>query len=212
MAALIFYTDYDYCIYERLLETYKYVLPQEIINKVYEFRNWKDRQAFLLGKLIIWKGLKYNNYGDDCLFTLQKNSYGKPFIDQKVFFNLSHSGQYVICAFHKKEIGIDIEEISDTETDEFENIFSDQEKLVLNSSPNPLKTFFRYWTIKESVIKAEGKGFSLPLELINISGEGTVQFGKKKWHVKEIDCFENYCCSIATESELSSFILKKVNL
>lgn len=41
------------------------------------------------------------------------NSNGKPFFISPVkpFFNLSHSGEYVVCAFSKEEIGVDIQRI-----------------------------------------------------------------------------------------------------
>lgn len=211
MSVLVLYTDYSYCMYESLLETYTNFLTQKIKDQVSTYRRWQDRQAFVLGKLLIWKGLKYHQYEDDCLSKLQLNRYGKAYIDSRVFFNLSHSGQYVICAFYKEEIGIDIEKIEQIDLDDFKIIFSEQEMNQLRVSLDPLTDFFRLWTIKESVIKAEGKGLSLPLQLINTSKLGTVQVEKKTWYVKEINLFQNYCCAIATLSEPSSFFFEKVN-
>ncbi len=211
MSVLVLYTDYNYCMYKSLLETYNSFLTQKIKEQVYTFRRWQDRQAFILGKLLIWEGLKHHQYDQDCLSNLQINSYGKPYIDSSVFFNLSHSGQYVICAFYKEEIGIDIEKIERVEIDDFKTIFSDQELNHLRISLTPLADFFRSWTIKESVIKADGQGLSLPLQLINTSEEGIVQLGKKTWYVKEVNLFQNYCCSIATLTEPTSFLFKKID-
>lgn len=211
MSVLVLYTDYSYCMYESLLETYTTFLTQKIKDQVYTFRRWQDRQAFVLGKLLIWKGLKQHHYEEDCLSKLQLNRYGKPYVDSSVYFNLSHSGQYVICAFYKEEIGIDIEKIEHLEIDDFKTIFSEQELDQLRVSVSPLTEFFRFWTIKESIIKAEGKGLSLPLQLINTSEVGIVRLGKNNWYVNEVNLFQNYCCSIATLSEPSSFFFEKVN-
>lgn len=199
MSVTILYSEYSYPIYEDLLDAYKDILPQEIKEKVPKFRRWQDRQAFILGKLLVWKGLKQFNYEDDCLSKLQFNSYGKPFIDQNIFFNLSHSGQIVICAFFKEEIGIDIEEIKEIEIETFGKIFTSEEKDYLKKSCNPTNDFFRFWTIKESVIKAVGKGLSIPLDLINASNTNAIKYDQTTWYIKEFCWFQNYCCSMATK-------------
>jgi 4'-phosphopantetheinyl transferase len=211
MSVTVLFTDYDKCIYEGLLEAHKKILPPRVKKKIFKFRRWQDRQAFILGKLLVWKGLKLHRYEDDCLTKLQTNSYGKPYIDGNVFFNLSHSGQFVVCAFYKEEIGIDIEEISHIDTDEFKHIFTEQEQNLLTTSSNPAKDFFRFWTIKESVIKAEGKGLSIPLQQINASREGLVQLENKSWHLKEINLSQDYCCAVATRKKPSSIIIEKVH-
>lgn len=211
MSALVLYTNEENCLYESLLKAHHTILPKEIKDKAVKFRRWQDRQAFILGRLLIWKGLKHHNYEDDCLAKLQNNRYGKPFIDQDIFFNLSHSGRYVMCAFYKEEIGIDIEEIIPIDIHDFNSSLSEQEKNHVLSSPQPLKAFFRLWTIKESVIKAEGKGLSIPLQQVNASSQGFVQLNAESWHIKEISLFKGYCCSIASRTKLSSLVLEKVN-
>ncbi|QHT69347.1 4'-phosphopantetheinyl transferase superfamily protein [Rhodocytophaga rosea] len=211
MAAVILYTDYTYCIYESLLETYTDILPLPVLKKAATFRNWQDKQAFILGRLLVWKGLKSFQYEDNCLNQLQISSYGKPYIDHQVFFNISHAGRYVICALNSEETGIDIEEIQPIELNDFNAIFCAEEKFQLSKASNPLQQFFKFWTIKESVIKAEGKGLSIPMDQVTISPEGAVSYKEKTWYVKEIDAFQDYCCVIATATQLTSLIVKKVN-
>lgn len=210
MPALVLYTDEENCIDESLLKFYHTILPQNVKDRARRFRRWQDRQAFILGRLLIWQGLQHYKYNDDCLAKLQTNRYGKPYIDQHIFFNLSHSGRYVMCVFHTEEAGIDIEEILPTDIHDFNSFFSEQEKKHIHSAPQPLKAFFRLWTIKESVIKAEGKGLSIPLQELDASRQGIVQLGEKSWHIKEINLFNGYCCSIASRTRLSSLSIEKV--
>ena len=212
MPVIILYSDYSYPIYESLLELYKDILPPKIKEKTLKFRRWQDRQAFIIGKLLVWKGLKQFNYEDNCLSKLQFNRYGKPFIDQNTFFNLSHSGHIVICAFSEEEIGIDIEEIKEIKTENFAKIFTNEEKDSLKKSCNQTKDFFRYWTFKESVIKAIGKGLSIPLDLINTSNTKAVQYEKTTWFLKEFCCFHNYSCSLATKFNDPPVELLKVEI
>lgn len=211
MPALVLYTDEEQCMYESLLKVYHTVLPQNIKDRAFRFRRWQDRQAFILGRLLIWQGLQHYKYDDDCLSRLQANQYGKPYIDGPIYFNLSHSGRYVVCVFSTAETGIDIEEMVPTDIHDFNSFFSEQEKKQIHSAPQPLKAFLRLWTIKESVIKAEGKGLSIPLQQLDTSRQGSVQLEGENWHIKEISLFKGYCCAIASKSTLSSIDLKKVS-
>ena len=208
----ILFTEYDYPIYELFLDIYKDILPNDVKEKAFKFKRWQDRQAFLIGKLLIWKGLTQFNYENDCLTRIQFNSYGKPYIDQNIFFNLSHSGQYVICAFFTEEIGIDIEEIKEIEIDDFNKIFTEGERKCLKNSRNPTNDFFRYWTMKESIIKAEGKGLSIPLDLIDTSNAKYVIHNNTTWYLEEINCFPKYSCSLATKFKNPRTTLEKIDL
>ncbi|MCL0028295.1 hypothetical protein M1M88_01070 [Peptococcaceae bacterium] len=42
-----------------------------------------------------------------------ENDYGKPFLKNTndLYFNVSHSGEWVVCAIHHHPIGIDIEQV-----------------------------------------------------------------------------------------------------
>ena len=84
-------------------------------------------------------------------------------------FNLSNTTGLIACAVaRERELGVDVEwldrrghalEVAD-------RFFSAPELAELRSRPaeRQLDRFFDYWTLKESYIKALGKGLSLPLE------------------------------------------------
>lgn len=211
MPVTVLFTNYHTCVFEGLLETYKNVLPERVVERAFRFSRWQDRQALLLGKLLIWKGLKDHHYDDDCLKMLHFNKYGKPYVDGKVFFNLSHAGRYVVCAFASEEIGIDIEEIRPIEIDDFISIFSVQEINLLRLSKQPQTDFFRIWTLKESVVKADGRGMATPLPLIIPAENGSLQTENMIWHVREISMFPGYCCALACTTHPSSLMLKKID-
>lgn len=101
----------------------------------------------------------------------------------EVYFSLSHSGEYALCAISGSAVGCDIEKISDRDRRTARRVLSEKEYEYYRSlesadgSPNEYlraaqqQFFFKVWTIKESVMKAEGKGFALGLPGIVIDHE-----------------------------------------
>ena len=82
-------------------------------------------------------------------------------------FNISHSGTKVMCAVSDHDIGCDVEQIVDIDMEIAKRFFFAEEyealmKCTCRESRNDL--FFRYWTLKESFMKATGLGFELALD------------------------------------------------
>lgn len=100
------------------------------------------------------------------------NAYGKPYLKTygAIHFNASHSGNWIVCAIDAKPLGIDIEHIKPIDLHIAERFFSVEENKVLEYTANDkkLEYFYDLWTLKESYIKALGKGLSLPLDSFSI--------------------------------------------
>ncbi len=104
----------------------------------------------------------------------ETNAYGRPYISQpkvssNIQFNLSNTAGLVACAVSIDcEIGIDVENITRTvDTDELApSVFAPAEVADFRGArlEDRRDRFFSYWTLKESYIKARGKGLSLPLD------------------------------------------------
>jgi 4'-phosphopantetheinyl transferase len=97
--------------------------------------------------------------------------YGKPYLKgfTSLHFNLAYRNDYALLGIAEKPIGIDIEkEIEIVNMGNFAlNFFSDEERkwLLDEAKMDARKTnFFRLWTLKESFIKAIGKGISYNLQ------------------------------------------------
>ncbi len=92
---------------------------------------------------------------------------GKPFLKASdLEFNLSHSGEYMACAFARNwKVGIDIEQIHPMNDllDIAERFFAKLEiAAIKQASPDEqLNLFFQTWTLKESLIKATGAGIEM---------------------------------------------------
>ena len=97
------------------------------------------------------------------------NEYGKPRISgHGLHFNTAHSGEWVICGIDKNEIGVDIEIHRPIDPGIANRFFSKTEIDQLNApmaDESRIKMFFDIWSLKESYIKAIGKGLSCPLDI-----------------------------------------------
>lgn len=84
-----------------------------------------------------------------------------------VSFNLSHAGTKVMCAVSDSDIGCDVEQVRDIGMKIARRFFCAEEYAALlrcESAESRNDLFFRYWTLKESFMKATGRGFQLPLD------------------------------------------------
>jgi 4'-phosphopantetheinyl transferase len=106
-----------------------------------------------------------------------ENPYGKPeasILGQSFSFNVAHSRGTILIALCKRgAVGIDAEHI-DPSTDVMEiaqSTFSSKEVQLISSLVSPEArrlAFYRCWTQKEAVIKADGRGLSLLLSSFDV--------------------------------------------
>lgn len=97
---------------------------------------------------------------------IHKNAYGKPYFihHPNLYFNLSHTLGYVACVIAREEVGLDIEKIRPYRKSAVHKVCTDLEQQWIEASNNPNEAFFRLWTLKESVVKAEGVGLTKSLK------------------------------------------------
>jgi len=109
--------------------------------------------------------------------TFGVGSHGKPFLLEPsipIQFNLSHSGtRAVLVVTPNVRCGIDIEKVRSEVSDQAiaERFFCARENEWLRSLPpdQKIRGFFRLWSVKESILKADGKGMSIPLADVDTS-------------------------------------------
>ena len=109
------------------------------------------------------------------------------------------------------KIGIDIEKLKCNNLADFEPAMTAYQWTQIYESPSPHKKFYNYWTIKESVIKAEGKGMSVPLDEIFIE-DNIAGYGTNKWHLYPISINNEYSCTLASNVPDSIVTVKKMDL
>lgn len=142
-------------------------------NKAMSYRFMKDRCLSLGAELLLRDALC--DFGIDRTepleFEYRKN--GKPYLSgyDNIFFNLSHSGDYVMCAVSGSEVGCDIQKIDKADMKLAERFFTEREYHVIAELPTEEERtdmFYRYWTLKESFMKVTGLGMQLALDSFEI--------------------------------------------
>ncbi len=136
--------------------------------RIKRFLRWEDAHRALFADILIRNIIieKTNLKNNEIVFSY--NDYGKPFIinPDNFFFNVSHSGIWIVCAIDNMPIGIDVEHIRPIDFAISERFFSDEEHsdLIKKKESEKLSYFYTLWTLKESYIKALGMGLSIPLK------------------------------------------------
>ena len=182
-------------------------LPKERQEKIDRLLLPEDRQRSLGGAVLLKQVLFRLGISS---FELSYGEKGKPFLQHEpdVFFNLSHSGDKVICAVSGAEIGCDIEKIRKLEFDVAGRFFSPQEAESIKHAAGDdekKELFFRLWTLKESFVKATGRGMTPgfgenSLELIP-GGAKSVKSAGEVYHFKSFSPENGYQVSLCGRAE-----------
>lgn len=210
--AHILYSKIPEQLTEEMYKSYLIYLPQVLRDKHFRYRRSEDRMANLFSKMLLLKGLERYGLDYSCLDELLYNEYDRPYIPGKeIDFNISHSSKYAMCAIAKNgRVGIDVEYIKEVDFRDFETLMTGEQWMVIKKSIDPLSTFFKYWAIKESIIKADGRGLSIPLNEIEIADE--TAFYEQKWWLKNLDIDEDYAACVAADFNISSVMPERIDL
>ena len=149
-------------------------LSAEERQRAARFRNAKDSRRFTLARGSLRSILSQYLEAPANIIQLSYGAHGKPRLakthQSPLKFNLSHSGDYALCALTKEHsIGIDIEKIRNDDPDYYLRLatrfFSRQEIEAIKVASEQDRTlfFFTCWTRKEAYLKRHGLGLRLPL-------------------------------------------------
>ena len=159
------------------------ILSAEERERAARFKIAGGRERYTMGRGFLRMFLAYYTQMDPARLGFAYNPFGKPRLleegidsgsNQRVHFNLSHSGGLAVYGFTRDgDLGVDIEKYRDEVLREklADRFFSPEEAEELASldSSHQLQGFFTCWTRKESYIKARGDGLSRSLSSFAVS-------------------------------------------
>lgn len=136
-----------------------------------------------------------------------KNEHKKPWLpeNQDLHFNISHSGDWVVFLFSSSPCGIDIEKIK--RDFDFEgmmpSVFHPREIDWINGQNDRNRAFFKLWTIKESLLKAQGTGLINDLNQWDLTS--TQKMSDPDWHVQTFSVGDDYYLSTCVKEHPEEF-------
>lgn len=180
---------------DRFLHLLGSLSPKEQ-GKINRFKRWQDAHASLYGKLLLQRAMSDLRIPP---MELQYTKYDKPFFDAPFDFNISHSGNCVACAVSDTvRVGVDVELVKDMNLDDFSSFFTQMEMEAIAGSPAPAAEFFKVWTRKEAVIKADGGGLNLDLRQIYALAD-IVPLNGINWHLQAVAAPLGYVLHVCSD-------------
>jgi 4'-phosphopantetheinyl transferase len=132
------------------------------------------------------------------------NPFGKPSVvgATEVWFNLSHADDLAVVAVSREaEIGVDVEAIQPNfNSSEMTRCFTVAELAQMREGS--ASVFFKFWTRKEAVLKAEGTGLSIGLTNIDVSRAPNELVkvetdSGRLWRVNDLEAADGYAGALA---------------
>ncbi len=126
-------------------------------------------------------------------FALSAN--GKPVaVNCNANFNISHSGDRVVCAVSDKEIGIDIEKIRPINPKAAERFACPDELDYIRSNETGL---FEIWTLKEAYFKCIGTGLGTQIKNVSFKIDKNGVFcSENGFECSFVNIADGYICSV----------------
>lgn len=162
-------------------DVYQFLLNrigEEKKTRILRFLHPQSAYQSLLGELLVRAVICQNTSMNNSEISFNVDRYGKPSLKNcpEFTFNISHSGHWVVLIWSRQQfaLGIDVEQIKPMDLGIAERFFHTTEYLDLLSrqGAEQMEYFFQLWTLKESYIKAEGKGLSIPLDTFSFRYRG----------------------------------------
>ena len=203
----IYYTTIKAEISRNKIDYYLSLVSEESRAKFKRFHFIEDSLRSLYGELLIRRAAAKSCGCSEKELRIGRSEHGKPFLyDCKMEFNISHGGDFVVCAVAEQPVGVDVEPVRDIDLGIARRFFHPSECELIMGSEDSRSRFFDLWTLKESYVKWLGKGLSQPLNsfCFDISGERISLIGSRGMQENlsfKIFEFSGCKCAVCTEEE-----------
>lgn len=196
-------------------------------------RNEADKRRSLLAGYLLQTGIKNIKSAESGLpagaaplsLSYVQGENGKPYLADypDIYFNISHSGSYVICALAGEEIGVDIQEHRRVSGRLGERFFSEADKELLEryGGEDAGELFYRIWAVKEAHMKLTGRGMAEGMDATRVCfgkpdrnyEDGIVKVrGTGKWdaHFRVYNHIKKYSIAVCCHSIITDINIREI--
>ena len=138
-----------------------------------------------------------------------KDKNGAPMPTNGYYWSISHKSEYVAGVVAPHRIGVDVEKLRPCSDGLFKKTGSDEEWGLVDSDPQTL--FFRYWTSKEAVLKAAGRGIGdlSKCRIFQVMDEKhlVIIYNGRMWSIEHF-FFDNHIASVVSTDVTVRWVLR----
>ena len=170
-------------------------LSKERLSKAASFRNADDRVRSLRAGWALDAALRTVGLRERDV-TVVYDDHGKPVLQDHphLHFSLSHSGEWAVCALSDVPVGVDVELIRPIDAARLVNRWLPAEQAAEWETDPSIERFFKLWTRRESLLKAQGVG---------LSGVGTAS--EDGFYFREY-ALDGYALTLCTKGEFPEML------
>jgi len=192
------------------------LLTNEEQNEIISKKAHKSRCQSLASILLRKKAIKDTLGVAENSLQIKRTKMNRPYIETNekinIDFNISHSNEWIVCAISSiGKIGVDIEEILPIDINIAKEFLSDKEWNYLSTyQGEKVKLFYKFWTLKESFLKAIGTGINDSIREINfgeLDEKDNVfkkNINKDIWNFYHSIFNQNYALSLTVNKSIKS--------
>lgn len=147
-------------------------LPTQLCQKISK----KKRIQYRLGSLYAYNLLNHyiqntNQWSNDLLAEIQYNHQGKPTLNGKFHFSISHTQNRAILVINSKDpVGADIEKYRELgQLERYQQFMPKKEWKLVANAENPNTTMLHLWAKKEALVKCIGESMFDVLDKMDVS-------------------------------------------
>lgn len=189
---------------ERELERGLALLPPFLRPEVTRYHRFEDRMARLAARLLIRMGLRSLGLeGDSALEFWRREPQGRPFLlGGRAGISMSHAHPWTVAALTTNggRVGIDVEMFQrPLDVDSILPYCSEAEAEHIRQAECPKESALHCWSMREAVLKADGRGLLAPEEMIRGISMTRTPAGRR-WLVERLE-FNDGCLYLAHDHE-----------
>lgn len=163
--------------------------------QILNLKNDEDKRTLLCADTLVRQMLSASCGLCPTQLQFARTESGKPYaLNCDIAFNLSHSGQFVLCAIDSSPVGVDIEMFRPLRKTTIARVCTDEEQHYIADDP---KRFIQIWTAKEAYLKYLGLGIRENLRNVNVVFENQIALPNLEIYTQTE---ETYAFSIVSEA------------
>ncbi len=185
--------------------------PESVQHRIVRQKRRQKVHGRLFGYLLLKRIIDDKRFSVDWAnLTYQAN--GKPSISRLLDFNISHSGQMVICVVSLDlKVGIDVERIRTIDVPSYGFCLNTPELEQILAQPDSVMEFYRLWTQKEAAVKADGIGLKMPMRNIQVDTHSATWDGNQ-WFLQELQIDKDYVVHLAVNAPMKKCNIRHISL